>query len=268
MPRLTLEGADLHYELDGAGPPLVLLPGLGSDSLSWSPVRAALARDFRLVLPDPRGAGRTRARCESITVERLALDVVSLLDHLCIDRAALLGHSMGGLVAHAVAVNAPGRISALVLAGSGRLDARAAGLLRDLGARREAGVEGAQWFRMLFAWLFAPAFFADERAVEEAARLAAAYPYFPSPAAWTAQLAAAVESPPRGGEAVTAPALLLSGRLDRLIDEAASRESFRAVRGLRTEILEDAAHSLHWDQPAAFVDAVRRFLTSSSPPSR
>lgn len=268
MPALAVDGADLHYELDGAGPPLVLIPGLGSDSLSWSPVRTALARHHRLILPDPRGAGRTRAGTESITVERLALDLLALVDHLGLERVALLGHSMGGLVAHALSVHAPGRVAALVLAGSGRLEGHAAELLADLGARRAAGAEGPSWFRMLFEWLFAPAFFADERAVEEAARLAAAYPYFPSPAAWSAQLAAAIASPPRGGEAITAPTLLLSGRLDRLIEPAASFESFRTIPGLRTRILEDAAHSLHWDQAAAFVDAVQGFLTSSSRPSR
>jgi pimeloyl-ACP methyl ester carboxylesterase len=85
-------------------------------------------------------------------------------------------------------------------------------------------------------------------------------PYPQAPAAFRAQLAAAVDAPPRGGAGIMARTLVLCGRCDRLIAPAASRDSFADVPGVASLELEDAAHSLHWDQPAAFVAAIDRFL--------
>jgi pimeloyl-ACP methyl ester carboxylesterase len=260
VPTLARPDLALYYELDGRGPPLLLIPGLASDSQSWAPGRTALARTFTLILPDPRGAGRSAPADAPVAIDLIAADCAALLTHLGIERAAVLGHSMGGLVAHRLAASAPGRVHALVLAASGLVDARAEGLLADLASAREAGVPAHLWFRLLFHWLFRPAFFSDPRRVADAAKLAAAYPYPQSTAAFRAQLAAAVAGAPRDGAAVTARTLVLSGRLDRLIDPAASRASFADIPGLTSLELEDAAHSLHWDQPEAFVAAVAAFL--------
>ena len=255
-------GVELYYELDGTGPSLLLLPGLASDSQSWAPVRAALARNFRLVLPDIRGAGRTLPHDAPVSMELLAEDALALLDHLGIARAHVLGHSLGGLVAHRLAVAAPDRVDQLVLAASGAIDARGAGLLGDLATAREAGLPADLWFRLLFQWLFRPDFFADPRRVADAARLAAAYPYPQPAAAFRAQLAAAVAGAPRGGDRIMAPTLVLCGALDLLLVPAASRASFADLNGVHCSELADAAHSLHWDQPAAFVAAVTEFLTA------
>jgi pimeloyl-ACP methyl ester carboxylesterase len=267
MATLALPDVTLYYEVEGRGPPLVLIPGLASDSQSWAPVRAALARRYTLVLPDPRGAGRTTSDDACLSVATIAADVLALLDHLAIDPCALLGHSMGGLVAHHLAVQAPRRVSALVVAASGAVDARTAGLLGDLAGARENGLAPELWFRMLFQWLFKPDFFADPRRVADAASLAAGYPYPQTPAAFRAQLAAATAAPPRHGASVLAPTLVLCGRLDRLIDPSSSRASYADIPGVRALDIDDAAHSLHWDQPAAFVAAVDGFLTASRPAS-
>jgi aminoacrylate hydrolase len=152
-------------------------------------------------------------------------------------------------------------VEQLVLAASGAVDARGAGLLGDLASAREAGLAPELWFRLLFQWLFRPGFFADPRRVTDSARLAAAYPYPQPTTAFRAQLAAAVEGAPFDGHRITAPTLILCGALDLLIAPAASRASFADLTGVRWCELADAAHSLHWDQPAAFAAAVTEFLT-------
>jgi pimeloyl-ACP methyl ester carboxylesterase len=268
VPTLVRPDLTLYYELDGQGPPLLLIPGLASDSQSWAPVRAALARSFTLILPDPRGAGRSTPADAPVGIDLIAADCSALLTDLGIERAAVLGHSMGGLVAHRLAASEPGRVHALVLAASGAVDGRAGGLLSDLASARESGVRADLWFRMLFHWLFRPAFFADPRRVADAASLAAAYPYPQSIAAFRAQLSAAVAGAPRDGAAVRARTLVLSGRLDRLIDPAASRASYADIPGMTSIEIDDAAHSLHWDQPEAFVAAITRFLARGVPVAR
>ncbi len=268
MATLARPDLTLYYEIEGRGPPLLLIPGLGSDSQSWAPVRAALAAQFTLLLPDPRGAGRSLPATAPVSVAAIASDLLALLDDLGIESTAVLGHSMGGLVAHRLAVAAPSRVTALVLAASGAIDARGAGLLNDLAAAREAGVPAALWFRMLFQWLFRPAFFADPRRVADAARLAAAYPYPQSTAAFRAQLAAAIDGAPRDSGTIAARTLILCGSLDQLIDPAVSRASYAQVPGALSLNLEDAAHSLHWDQPAAFTEAVLAFLAAGGEAAR
>lgn len=264
MATLSRPGLELYYELDGAGPPLLLLPGLASDSQSWAPVRAALARHFRLILMDVRGAGRSVPHDAPLTVALLAEDAVALLDQLVIARAHVLGHSLGGLVAHRLAATQPARVDQLVLAASGAIDARGAGLFADLAEAREAGLPAELWFRLLFQWLFRPGFFGDPRRVAVAASLAAAYPYPQPTSAFRAQIAAGVGGAPREGAAITAPTLVLCGAQDLLIAPAASRASFADVSGARWCELADAGHSLHWDQPAAFSAAVIEFLAAGS----
>lgn len=266
MPSLRRPDAELYYEREGDGPPLLLIPGLASDSQSWLPVRAALAARFSLVLLDARGAGRTRA--DAVSVPLVVDDALALLDHLGIGRAHVLGHSLGGLIAHALAARAPARVERLVLAASGAISPRLDALLADLAAAREAGLPLELWFRLLFQWLFRPGLLADPAAVAVAARLAAAYPYLQSDAAFRAQLAAARGANRASGAGITAPTLVLCGADDLMIAPAASVASFRDVPQLAAVTLADAAHSLHWDQPEAFVRAVCAFLTAGTAPSR
>lgn len=268
MPTLQRVGLELYYEREGSGPPLLLIPGLASDCQSWAPVRASLARTFSLVLMDIRGVGRSVPHDAPLSVDLLADDAVALLDELGIGRAHLLGHSLGGLVAHRLAARAPARVDRLVLAASGAIDARGAGLLGDLATAREAGLAPQLWFRLLFQWLFRPGFFAEPRRVADAARLAAAYPYPQPEGAFRAQLDAAVDGAPQGGANIAAPTLVLCGALDLLVSKASSRASFADIPDLEWQELGDAAHSLHWDQPAAFAAAVSAFLTASRAASR
>ena len=102
---------------DGAGPPLVLVNGYGGAAVDWDPAFvAALSGSFRVVRPDNRGMGDSPlADGEPLTVDTMAGDVLALLDHLGIARAVVVGWSMGGFVAQALARSAPERVTAMVL---------------------------------------------------------------------------------------------------------------------------------------------------------
>ncbi len=106
----------LHHVVDGPpdAPVLVLLGSLGSDLSVWEP-QAALARTLRVVRPDLRGHGASPVPAGPYRVEDLADDVVALLDRLGVGAAHVAGISLGGMVAQAVAVRAPGRVRSLSL---------------------------------------------------------------------------------------------------------------------------------------------------------
>ena len=121
MPNVSIEtGVDLYYEEKGNGPAVVLVQGTGFALDVWSehPVEE-LSADFRVITLDPRGVGRSKAQDEFITVEQMASDVAALLRHLEVDRAHLVGHSIGGRIGLALGLTYPKLVSSLTLAATG-----------------------------------------------------------------------------------------------------------------------------------------------------
>jgi 3-oxoadipate enol-lactonase len=114
MGVVRVEGTRLYYQSAGAGPPLLLLHGLGSSSRDWEYQVPVFAQHFRVYAPDFRGHGAS-ARTGPYAVERFAEDTWRLLDTLRIERADVLGYSMGGAVAMQMALDRPGRVGRLVL---------------------------------------------------------------------------------------------------------------------------------------------------------
>jgi len=109
----------IGYEDTGSGdPPVVCLHGLVDDLSIWSRLVASLAGDHRVIRMDQRGHGGSGTPDGPYTREDLARDVVGLLDGLGIERAVLMGHSMGGIVAMTTALEHPDRIAGLVLIGT------------------------------------------------------------------------------------------------------------------------------------------------------
>lgn len=121
MPRIpTADGLSLHVEDAGTGLPLVCLAGLTRDSRDFDFVAPHLTaphrRGVRLIRPDYRGRGQSdRGDWRSYTVAQEAADVLSIMDHLGLARAAILGTSRGGLIAMALAAIARDRLLGVAL---------------------------------------------------------------------------------------------------------------------------------------------------------
>jgi pimeloyl-ACP methyl ester carboxylesterase len=110
-----VNGLHLYYETYGSGAPLVLLHGgMLTIDLNFASLIPTLAQTHTVIGVEMQGHGRTANIDREITYANLATDIVALLDHLGIERAAVLGHSMGGGVALELAVNHPDRVSAIV----------------------------------------------------------------------------------------------------------------------------------------------------------
>jgi pimeloyl-ACP methyl ester carboxylesterase len=113
MPTLETAGAFLSYERAGHGPPVLLLQGVGLIGEGWRPQIDALADRFTLVAPDNRGIGRSTIRDGRLTIEDMAVDAIAIMDAEKCDRFHVVGHSMGGVIAQALALSAPERILSL-----------------------------------------------------------------------------------------------------------------------------------------------------------
>jgi len=114
----STDGARLHYSETGrrSGPPVLMIQGLGADKHLWDVQRLALARSYRTLALDNRGAGRSDKPLGVYTMEQMADDAIAVLDHAEVDDAHVVGASMGGVIAQVLAVRHPDRVRSLTLA--------------------------------------------------------------------------------------------------------------------------------------------------------
>lgn len=117
--HLVVGSVEIRVEVVGEGVPVVLLHGLGLSGALWNRVRDDFGPGYRLIVPDLRAAGGTREiEHEELSLERWADDLVGLLDALRVERAVLVGHSLGASIALKVALEHPGKVRALALIGA------------------------------------------------------------------------------------------------------------------------------------------------------
>lgn len=111
-----IHGIEMHYEIDGEGEPLLLLHGGGGSHEDWVHAgRGEFSSEYKLILPDARGHGRSSNPVETITHRQCALDTLALLDHLKIERCRAIGLSMGGNILLHMATLQPKRIQSMIL---------------------------------------------------------------------------------------------------------------------------------------------------------
>lgn len=115
MPKIKTNDIELYYEIHGEGKPLVLISGLGYSSWQWHKMVPLLAEKFQVITFDNRGVGQSDKPAGPYTAGMLAQDTVGLLDALKIDKAIVVGHSMGGFIAQAIALDFPQRVEKLIL---------------------------------------------------------------------------------------------------------------------------------------------------------
>jgi 3-oxoadipate enol-lactonase len=118
MLKTNVNGITIAYERSGHGTPLVLIHGYPFDHTIWGPVLPLLENDFDLLLPDLRGFGESDTVSTPYLLDDMAADLAALLDSICIGKAVLTGHSMGGYIALAFARKNPERVLGLGLVAS------------------------------------------------------------------------------------------------------------------------------------------------------
>src|SRR5690349_18018998 len=115
MPKTKTNGIELYYQIHGEGKPLVLISGLGYSLWQWHKMVPFLAEHFQVVIFDNRGAGQSEKPDGPYTAQMLAADTVGLLEALNIEKATIMGHSMGGFIAQAIALDFPQKVEKLIL---------------------------------------------------------------------------------------------------------------------------------------------------------
>lgn len=262
MPDLKLEDVTLHYEVDGSGPPLILLSGMLIDGSTWAPILPRLAERYTVVRPDNRSTGRTVPWDAPISVAHMARDALALMTHLGFDRFHAAGHSMGGLMALEMTALAPDRIATATVLASGRAHTpRTMAVFDALLATRQAEGGEETWLKAFYPWLYGQAFFATPEKAKEATAVALAYPYAQTADAMAHQMEALRTFKPVSKLAQTpCPVHVLYAEDDLLITPTAARKGFAKIPDLTEHTVADAGHSIIWDAPVEVGDHMRAYL--------
>jgi pimeloyl-ACP methyl ester carboxylesterase len=140
MATAHLNGIDIYYEEhgDANSEPVLLIMGFAQNASAWAPQIEALKPHYRVVAFDNRGAGRSTQPEGPYSIGEMLADTVALLDHVRIERAHVIGTSMGGMIAQELALQHPGRVRSLVLCCTSPGGPRSAGYERMLARSQEA----------------------------------------------------------------------------------------------------------------------------------
>lgn len=262
MPLAQIDAGDLFYEIVGEGPPLLLIAGFSGNTTGWLPVQPALAEHFTLIMFDNRGAGRSCVPPGPYTIAQMADDAVALLAHLGVERAHVLGSSMGGMIAQEVALRHPERVAKLILNVTAARPTPV--LTRFLEANIwaiEHGMPPEDRAFWVLPWMASPAIMTAHEKVVQTLAVRQANPY-PAPDAGMVAQAQAIlahDTLDRVGQ-VTAPTLVLSAAEDILTPAAGGQELAEAIPGARFEVLPRGAHVTAAEYPAEVSAAMLGFL--------
>ncbi len=258
--QVEVGGIRLGYDIDGGGPPVVLLHGFPLHRAMWRPQIAALRDRFTVVTPDFRGFGESPVPGGPLTVDDYAQDVLRLLDALGHERVILGGCSMGGYVAFRVVAQAPARVSALLIA-----DSRAEPDTDEARQRRYAAIkrietEGTTGFLEEFAAaLVGPTTKARRPEVVEAVRTIIGSPPSQSVTAALAAIAGRPDSRPLLGS-IEGPALVIVGEEDTLTPPASAEVMVKGMPRARLVTIPAAGHLSNLEAPDTFNRAAREFV--------
>ncbi len=249
-----------HYELLGEREPLLLVHGLGVTCRSWDAVAAELAEHFTLIMPDNRGIGRSEAKRPPHTLSDLTSDLVELLDHLQVERAHVMGISLGGIIAQQLAIEHPSRVSRLVLVSCTHQFTpylrRIIALLGEV-LRKFPAEMFARTFELLGA---SPQFVdADPEGFEE--RVRAKCGPSVSRAALGRHLRCLCREDRKDREqTIVAPTLVVAGEYDSLIPWCYSRHTACSIPGSRFVLVREAGHNPMAECPERVMPEIIQFL--------
>ena len=269
MPFADANGQRLFYEVHGEGDPLVLVPGLGGDHLSWGEQLEAFSARYRTVVFDNRDSGRSTECAEGYEVDDMARDTLALADELGLDGFHLLGVSLGGAVGQEVALAAPDRVRTLTLAmtwgGDGHWG-RVRGRLMANAALRTPPEEHVE--QLLHSCL-SEELFEDPERVAYFRQMVLENPHPQSVEAFArqAQAVGRHEARDRLGK-LSMPVHVIGAERDMMIPIWKSRELAELIPDAQLTVIEGGTHGVNLEQAEEFNRLVLDWLAEHAPAER
>lgn len=262
MPTLDVDGVALHYEEQGAGPPVVFSHGLLWSGHMFDAQVAALSSRHRCIAYDHRGQGRSGASPRPYDMERLYEDAVAVIERLGAAPCHFVGLSMGGFVGMRIALRRPELLRSLTLmctAGDGepRLNVVKYRLMMAVGRVLGLGVLA----RAVMPIMFGRTFLGDPRRREVRDKMEQQLRGLVLDRVGPALESVATRRPVLGElGALRTPTLVLHGDEDRAIAPARAQRTAQAIPGARMVLVPRAGHTATVEEPEAMTRELAAFI--------
>lgn len=275
---VAIHGHEVTYRMAGTGPVIVLIHGVAGSSTTWRGVLPALAERYTVVAPDLLGHGHSAKPRGDYSLGAYASGVRDLLAVLGLERATLIGHSLGGGVAMQFSYQFPERVERLVLVASGGLGKEVSPLLRAVtlpGAEYVVPVVLHRKVREAGEWLGRFPHRLGWKPDDSLAELWKGYTTLTDRAGQQAFIQTVRSVIDIAGQRVSArdrlylaralPTLIVWGDCDRIIPVSHAYLAAEAMPEARLEILEGAGHFLPWRDTERFLTVLLDFLATTTP---
>lgn len=260
--KARVNGVELAYEIGGSGPTLVLISGLGQNSLAWSGVVGMFRQHFRTLVFDNRGTGQSEVPPAPWTIDDMADDAAALIAHLGLGPAAVVGWSLGGSVLQSLLIRHGDVLRAGVLLNAlpNYTTVQHRWLDAQLALRR-SGVAPEAMVTMTLPWALSPLILSDHARTAAYVDAMLRNPWPTSYEGYAAQAQAIRDYDARPGlPGVTTPTMVLVGAEDILTPIAQSHQIASLIPGARLEVLGKGGHSMVLDYPHEVVGTIIRWL--------
>jgi len=259
MAFISNQGAQIYWDEQGAGEPLLLIMGLGYPSDMWYRTRPLLAARYRTIALDNRGVGRSDIPAGPYPIALMASDAAGVLDASGVESAHVYGISMGGMIAQEFALQYPKRVRSLILgctAAGGPHVVKAEPEVNQLLMSR-GNLSPAEAAEASVPFIYDSA--TSRELIDE--DLAMRKDWFPRPEAYMAQLQGILswEAYNRLPQ-ISAPTLVIHGESDRLVPAGNGKLIAERIPGAKLVLLPHAGHIYSTDQTEAAHEAILEFL--------
>jgi pimeloyl-ACP methyl ester carboxylesterase len=264
LPKVSVNGLKLYYEIEGDGAPVVLIPGFAAGRWIWFKQTAELARNFRVIIFDPRGVSASDKPEGPQTITLLADDIAHLLQTIGVESAHIVGASFGGFVAQEFALKYPAMTRKLVLCctsfGGPNHIIPAPETLQALASTKGLNSEERMRANLLLA--FTPEYVRTQ--VAEVDRIVHLRATNEVPEhIYLSQLQAAMSFNTESRlEAIKSSTLVLSGDADVIVPVQNSRNLVKKIPGAELHIVEGGSHTFFIEQAGEFNRIVSKFLAT------
>ncbi|HUF80533.1 MAG TPA: alpha/beta fold hydrolase [Burkholderiales bacterium] len=261
MPTAKIGDITMNYTVHGTGDPVVLIGGYASGYWqSWTKYLPILSAGHQVLAFDSRGSGGTDAPDVPYTVEMMADDTLGLMDHLCVERAHIIGRSLGGCIAQAIALRRPQVVRSLTMTSTfARMGNRGRALVAHwIDTVTELGFP--RFFEYLMTYFFSAGFY-DSRPEEVRRAIDGLLSASRSVHGFRHTGHAVVTHDVMDRlNAISAPTLLLCGADDLITPASHTREIAGQIPGAEVQIIPEAAHGFLTERPESF-NLIVDFLT-------
>lgn len=259
MPQATNGSASIAYDEQGAGDPLLLIMGFATEAKWWAFQVPAFAAGFRVITFDNRGIGASVGPMDSISLEDMACDALAVLDATGVDRAHVVGISMGGAIAQHLALQAPERVRSLTLASTWCAPNAYLPRMGAIGDQLMDAIGPEAIGRASMLWLFTPKFIINNAGLLEQMESMVDQLAIPPETFHAQQRAVLLHDTHDRLGSIQAPTLIMVGRRDVFVPPELSEQIAAAMPSAEFTMIE-GGHAYNIEEAESFNATVMAFL--------